>query len=78
MHWIHAESVTSYAHNEAVKSAAFQSVPILHYQDHFKLVQDNRHYLQAVYEVLLLTAQRKIAQRETGRSICAGVSCQKT
>ena len=69
---MHAESVAAYAHYQDVKSGAFQSVPTLHDQDYSKLVQDNRHYLKAVCEVLLLTAQRKIAQRETGRSFRAG------
>ena len=65
---IHADSVAAYAHYQDVKSGAFQSVPTLHDQGYSKLVQDNRHHLKAVCEVLLLTAQRKIAQRETGRS----------
>ncbi len=64
---VHAESVAAYAHYQDVKSGAFQSVPTLHDQGYSKLAQDNRHYLKAVFEVLLLTAQRKIAQRETGR-----------
>ena len=69
---MHAESVAAYAHYQDVKSGAFQSVPTLHNQGYSKLVQDNRHYLKAVCEVLLLTAQQKIAQCETGRSFCVG------
>ena len=32
-------------------------------QDHSKLVQENRHYIKSVAEVLLLTATQNIAQR---------------
>ena len=32
-------------------------------QDHSKLVQENRHYIKSVAEVLLLTATKNIAQR---------------
>ena len=47
----------------------FQSVAELHDAEHARLIKDNRHNLHTVAEVLL-TAQQKIAQRETGRSFC--------
>ena len=56
----HAESEAAYAHYQDVKSGAFQSVPTLYGHGYSKLVQNNRHYLKVVCEVLLLTAQRKL------------------
>ena len=63
----HAECVDAYAHYQDVKSGGFQSVAELQDSAHAKLITKNRKYM-CTCEVLLLTAQRKIAQRETGRS----------
>ena len=63
-----AESVAAHAHYLDIKSGKFQSVAELHDAEHARLIKDNRHYLRTVAEVLFLTAQQKIAQRETGRS----------
>ena len=63
----HAESVAAHAHYLDIKSGKFQSVTKLHDAEHVRLIKDNRHYLRTVAEVLLLTVQQKIAQRETGR-----------
>ena len=46
----------------------FQHVAELQDAEHSKQIKDNRHYLRTVAEILLLTAQQKIAQKETGRS----------
>ena len=64
----HAECVDAYAHYQDVKSGGFQSVAELQDSAHAKLITKNRKYMRTTCEVLLLTAQRKIAQRETGRS----------
>ena len=63
----HAESVAAHAHYLDIKSGKFQSIAELHDAEHARLIKDNRHYLRTVAEVLL-TAQQKIAQRESGRS----------
>eukprot|EP00795_Rhopilema_esculentum_P017430 gene17430-biopygen6363 len=65
---LHAQSVAAKAHYENVKSGNFQTIATLHDAAYSKLVKDNRHYMRVICEVLLLTAQRKIAQRETGGS----------
>ena len=62
----HAESVAA-----RIKSGHFQSVAELQDAEHAKHIKDNRHYLRTVAEILLLSAQQKIAQRETGRSFRA-------
>ena len=64
----HTESVAAHAHYLDIKSGKFQSVAKLPDAEHARLIKDNRHYLRTVAEVLLLTAQQKIAQRDTGRS----------
>ena len=64
----HAESVAAHAHYLDIKSGKLQSVAELHEAEPARLIKDNRHYLRTVAEVLLLTAQQKIVQRETGRS----------
>ena len=64
----HAESVAAHAHYLDIKSSKFQYVAERHDAEHARLIKDNRHYLRTVAEVLLLTAQQKIAQWETGRS----------
>ena len=63
----HAESVATYAHYLDIKSGKFQNVAELRDAEYTRLIKDNRHYLHTAAEVLL-TAQQKIAQRETGRS----------
>ena len=67
----HAESVAAHAHYLSIKSCHFNSVAELQDAEHAKHIKDNRHYLRTVAEILLLTAQQKIAQRETGRSFRA-------
>ena len=64
----HAECVDVYAQYQAVKYGGFQSVAELQDSAHAKLITGNRIYMRTSCEVLLFTAQRKIAQRETGRS----------
>ena len=64
----HAESVAAHAHYQNIKSGKFQSVAELQDAEHSKQIKDNRHYLRTVAEILLLTAQQKIAQRETDKS----------
>lgn len=64
----HAECVDAYARYLAMKSGAFQSVAELQDSAHVKLIKENKQYMRTLCEVLLVTAQRKIAQRETGRS----------
>lgn len=61
-----------YAHYLAVKAGTFQSVADLQDSAHAKLISENKLYMRTLCEVLLLTAQRKIAQRETGRSFRVG------
>ena len=61
----HAECVDAYAQYHTVKSGCFQSVVELQNSAHEKLILENRISLRTVCEVLLFTAQRKIAQRET-------------
>ena len=51
----------AHAHYLDIKSGKFQSVAELHDAEHARLIKDNRHYLRTVAEVLLLTAQQKIA-----------------
>ena len=65
---LHAQTLAARVHYEDVKSGSFQSISTLHDAAHNKLVQENRHYLKVICEILLLTAQKIIAQRETGRS----------
>ena len=64
----HAECVDAHAQYQTVKSGCFQSVAELQNSAHAKLISENGIYLWTVCEVLLFTAQRKIAQRETGGS----------
>ena len=66
----HAESIAAHAHYLDIKSGKFQSVAELQDAEHTKQIKDNRHYLRTIAEILLVTAQQKIAQRETGRSFC--------
>ena len=65
----HAESVAAHARYYNIKYDKFQSVAKLQDTEHAKQIKDNRHYLHTVAEILL-TAQQKIAQRETGRLFC--------
>ena len=65
---LHAQSLAARVHYGDVKSGSFQSISTLHDANHHKLVQENRHYLKVICEILLLTAQQKIAQHKTGRS----------
>jgi hypothetical protein len=64
----HAQSVAAHVHYLDIKSGKFQSVAELQEAEHAKQIKDNRHYLRTIAEILLVTAQQKIAQRETGRS----------
>ena len=64
----HAKSIDAHAHHVALKSGTFQSVAEVQDSAHANLVRENKIYVRTLCEVLLVTAQRKIAQRETGRS----------
>ena len=64
----HDESVAAHAHYLDIKSVTFQSVAELQDAEYAKQIKDNRHYLRTIAEILLVTAQQKIAQRDTGRS----------
>ncbi|KAI6659439.1 Zinc finger MYM-type protein 1-like [Oopsacas minuta] len=63
----HAECVDAYPQYQAVKSGSFLSVAKLQDFAHTELITENRIYMRTLCEVWLFTAQRKIAQRETGR-----------
>ena len=64
----HGECIDSHVHYVSVKTGTFQSVAELQDSEHAKLVRENRNYMRTLCEVLLLTAQRKIGQCETGGS----------
>lgn len=66
----HSEALTEYCSYTCsrVKNSESSSSSVLGMlsQAHSKAVEENRHYMKTLCEILLLTAQLKIAQRESG------------